>query len=1124
MDVKTSGSVSGQHVDTLHEQNLSDPATESSHTGAGSLYNGMKTDIIPPDSQVSPYQNPFRAENTKGLTNRTQELLDPQHQSAYTLKINGKTLYSTPKIEEKADRLSLRLSFYAGTKVRMESATFVEEHENTEHKRQNSLITEKGEQPATPETRRRAAELEKIISQSLPGVSSVRLKESTWVREQSEGWAALAKHEKNIQEYEKFLREVQSTARTSSTPTPQTVSRDISSHSLDPGIVRAERTSDRYSDLLNSVKSQFNINDARTSLHQALTVRTKDQPSLQVNASPSMREGRLRIDENVHQTAPATSDKSSSPEIAEVDKDIARVVQCMEELEQNRAPSSVNRTRTDPALESSQKQMQPVLQEKVGHIDDYELPDSTSERPLQQDDPSLSSSAPASLPEDHSVPGIQSQQARTSIGSPADTETDDTVRDYDGSLKRPEAEAHRQDDAPLNPALASSSKPTNESDLFEEDDNLEPSQTSRHSHTLGDGKLDIPPYTTSSTDMEIQHDPATTLDDSPQSDGDTDRRHPDITSEPQVTRERSPVGGQILDEKKTATYNDRPEDAIEQSDLPPRSRIAPSSPQLGETEDSDHDQAVVELKKQESETLRQTTHHPFTTESSADSKPRIQTYQTTIAPDQTLTSGPFAHDGKEHDAYHTDLEKPPESFSPVAAEQTQENISTVIDEEAPHKLAPETREEQDQPTLQRHAPRPLAETSPPASQWGSDQNLSELTETILPATDENEADHFDTDSIEEKHALESLEKLLPSGDKTVDVAGDETSKSKPEELYQAMHREHSSPSKREQLPRQDSKTDDLRTKELSFDVPDTAAETTEPGQLSLTPEAPKGDKAANTQFTAPRLDHSQSPTLKPSLDDDSVPEATSPTISEKPLSADSHTAPLSTRLTDKTKKSEIQQLTTVQKQPAPDEQDTTTGEIEEIIEETILEEADHDQYRTQSPLGSHSSQRDRTTEETFVSEPGLDTQPTKPEETERTIAAKELPKALGESATDSPLTDPGAARSEKPEQTQEGIRDFFKSNVMGQISSFSSTKAKESDGRSTEAVTESARSTDIAPALFSEGHDPLSDHSQKPGAVSVGSLVEQHTITPDDGSATVAERKTSLEKRDLEAVVKVIGQ
>ena len=42
MDVKTSGSVSGQHVDTLHEQNLSDPATQSSHTGAGSLYNGMK--------------------------------------------------------------------------------------------------------------------------------------------------------------------------------------------------------------------------------------------------------------------------------------------------------------------------------------------------------------------------------------------------------------------------------------------------------------------------------------------------------------------------------------------------------------------------------------------------------------------------------------------------------------------------------------------------------------------------------------------------------------------------------------------------------------------------------------------------------------------------------------------------------------------------------------------------------------------------------------------------------------------------------------------------------------------------------------------------------------------------
>ena len=81
---------------------------------------------------------------------------------------------------------------------------------------------------------------------------------------------------------------------------------------------------------------------------------------------------------------------------------------------------------------------------------------------------------------------------------------------------------------------------------------------------------------------------------------------------------------------------------------------------------------------------------------------------------------------------------------------------------------------------------------------------------------------------------------------------------------------------------------------------------------------------------------------------------------------------------------------------------------------------------------------------------------------------------------------------------------------MGQISSFSFTTAKESDGRSTETVTESARSTDSAPAQFSEGHD----HSQQPGAVSVGSLGEQHTITPDDGSATVPERKASLQKRD----------
>ncbi|WP_066017157.1 hypothetical protein [Endozoicomonas atrinae] len=318
------------------------------------------------------------------------------------------------------------------------------------------------------------------------------------------------------------------------------------------------------------------------------------------------------------------------------------------------------------------------------------------------------------------------------------------------------------------------------------------------------------------------------------------------------------------------------------------------------------------------------------------------------------------------------------------------------------------------------------------------------------------------------------------------MAGAETSKSKPEELNQTMHREHPSYSHREQFFRQDSKPGDLRTKELSLDVPDTEAETTEPDQLSLTPEALKGDNAADTLLTAPGKGHSQTPTLKDYFAEDSASEVTS-TTSPTPV-------------------------TTAYDLPS------ATGEVEEIIEETTLEGADHDQYQTQSPLGSHPSQRDRKTEDSFVSEPGLDTQPTKPEETEHTIAAKELPKALGESATDSPLTDPGAARSEKPEQTKEGIRDFFKSNVMGQISSFSSTKAKESDGRSTETVTESARSTDSAPAQFSEGHDPLSDHSQKPGSVSAGSLEEQHTITPDDGSATVAERKTSLEKRDSESL------
>ena len=241
--------------------------------------------------------------------------------------------------------------------------------------------------------------------------------------------------------------------------------------------------------------------------------------------------------------------------------------------------------------------------------------------------------------------------------------------------------------------MGSSSKPTNEGALFEEDDDLDVSQTSWHSHTPGGGELDVPPSITSSMDTEIQHDPTVTLDDSLQSGSDTGLHHPDITSEPPVTHEFSPEGRQVIDEKKTATYNDKPEDAIKQSDLaqhpaaPKSQHIAASSPQ---TEGSDHDQPDVELKNQESETLRQTTRQSFATGSSADSGSGVKTEQTIIVPDQTFTSDQFAHDGKEHGAYHTDFEKPPESFSPIAAEKTQENVSTVIDEAPPHTLAPET--------------------------------------------------------------------------------------------------------------------------------------------------------------------------------------------------------------------------------------------------------------------------------------------------------------------------------------------------------------------------------------------------------------------------------------------------
>ncbi|WP_066017158.1 hypothetical protein [Endozoicomonas atrinae] len=702
MDVKTSGSVHDQHVATHHEQNLPNPAGESL---AGPQYNGMTTVKIPPNSQVSPYQAPFSAESSKVLTNRTKEPLDPQHQSAYTLKTNGKIQNSTPELDKKIDSLGLRLSFHAGTKVRLDSATLDDKHENAEHEREIFIFTKNGVQPATPETRRRAAEFEKTASESLQ-LASLRVNDSKWVRVQSDELAALAKHEKYNQKYEKFLREDESTARTSSTPTPHAVSRDSSSRPVDPGIVNAETTNDRYSGLLDEVKRQININNARKSLHQASTVRTKDQTSLQVSASPSMSQGRLHIDENVHQgthihqAAPATSDKSSSPEIAELESEVSEVTETLAakekrlgetyhqvetELEQNRIPSSINRARTDLAPESAQKQMQPTLQEKVDHIDSHKplvsLPPTGRGEGFHKDDDQLS---------------VSSYQSKAGTASPADSETDDTVRDNDGSLKRPGTEAHRQDDAPLNTALGSLSKPTNEDALFEQDDDLDVSQTSRHSHTPGGGELDVPPSITSSMDTEIQHYLTATMDDSLQSGSDTGRHHPDITSEPPVTHERSPVGRQVIDEKKAATYNDNPEDAIKQSDLTqhpaaPRSQhIAPSSPQ---TEDSDHDQPDVELKKQESETLRQTTHQPFATVSSADSRPVVQTEQAIIAPDQTFTSDQFAYYEKGNDAHHTDLGPPPESVSPtattperpspIAAEKTQENVSTVIDEAPP---------------------------------------------------------------------------------------------------------------------------------------------------------------------------------------------------------------------------------------------------------------------------------------------------------------------------------------------------------------------------------------------------------------------------------------------------------
>ncbi|WP_419834273.1 hypothetical protein [Endozoicomonas atrinae] len=244
----------------------------------------VKDSKIPPNSQVSPYQPPFSAESSKVLTNRTKEPLDPQHQSAYTLKTNGKIQNSTPELDKKIDSLGLRLSVNAGTKVRLDSATLDDKHENAEHEREIFIITKNGVQPATPETRRRAAEFEKTASESLQ-LASLRVNDSKWVRVQSDELAALAKHEKYNQKYEKFLREDESTARTSSTPTSHAVSRDSSSRPVDPGIVSAETTCDRYSGLLYDFKRQYNIDDARTSLQQNSTARTKDQSPQQGGVS-----------------------------------------------------------------------------------------------------------------------------------------------------------------------------------------------------------------------------------------------------------------------------------------------------------------------------------------------------------------------------------------------------------------------------------------------------------------------------------------------------------------------------------------------------------------------------------------------------------------------------------------------------------------------------------------------------------------------------------------------------------------------------------------------------------------------------------------------------------------------
>ena len=949
MDIKTSGSVSDPHVDTPHEQNRSDPATESSHTRAGSLYNGMKTNIIPPASQVSPYQTPFRAENTKGLTNRTQELLPPQHKSAFTLKINDKTLYSTPEFEEKVSHLGQRVSVHAKKEMRMVSATFVVKHDHAEHKQKTSLITEKAKEPATPNTSRRADELGKIASKimqeaseapSAPSASSAMLIDSKWIPAHSNEWTAIAEHKKNNQEYQRVLREVESTSRTSSRPASHVVSRDILSTQPDSLAIAKSSNAD-FRALLNSVNSKLNIPDASSAERMTTApAHSMDRTSEQLDRQ---YEQDLTGSDPVHLSEGRDDGSMDRPELtASLEK------RSSESFSADRKTSEAEVTQSPDTGQSEQH-----LPGEIETQSDTRL--TLGKDKLKDDEPL----------------NVHRQQSETSLGTSGDRNTDSPTID---------AEVHtpggREPDGTFSPA---SPLPAQEDIRFITDE--PPTATDATGHRDAGMLAGKPPL--KGPEKSLLSDDDQTVDEV-----DVETRE-SVSASPSMSHE--PVRSRLASETdQTATEKLSPEATITGDELSESGQMATTAT-VTEPTVTPHD-----LTPSPDDMQRPAGTPP----------PSLPLTDETVTTETPLrTTGETVGETTVEDRVEERRQDQYRAPSPIGSHPSRQGgvsgDSSTIDtglethtteQEIIEQTSTETREEltiQDDSVVSRlKAPDGRSADKATTELAPSTGGVSEKLDT--------EYDHSRIRS-DSTHLPEEQEPLSVESQQPVVTTGS-SSDGKPDAGSPTID-----PDLTVAAPLFTSEPSDHEDKDSASEGEGKDGWRTPPE--ALTPSASTQPPESLSRVTSEDDTHKQDPEVLAKIRQSTAPEqdplspaATRQLASQEDSNILTDVPPSATDETVGADTTETQSLTAEQKRVASGEQVITV--------EDMVEEIHQDQYRTPSPLGSHPSQQGKATDDTSTVDPGLETQTTELDITEQTSSeTQEELTAQGDSAVDAQVSE-----------------------------------------------------------------------------------------------------------------------